>query len=204
MVTCLPHHINIPGPDQGPMGRSLHTFTLPAQGAKLSLPTVVFVVGKGAGKLTSSRHLSMVLCIHTASQKCVFPRSHTLSAPSPGFWGLFQRGWMERHFCFWFLFLFLFQRRQFKKNSWLKVSPKIKTETMSGLKLVAQLCRLFTTSWAVSCQAPLSMDVPGKNIGEACHFLLQGIFLTQGSNPGLLHCRQILYHLSHFRFHWVT
>ena len=29
-----------------------------------------------------------------------------------------------------------------------------------------------------------------------CH-LLQGIFLTQGSNPGLLHCRQTLYHLSH-------
>ena len=27
--------------------------------------------------------------------------------------------------------------------------------------------------------------------------LLQGIFPTQGSNPGLLHCRQILYHLSH-------
>ena len=30
-----------------------------------------------------------------------------------------------------------------------------------------------------------------------CHFRLQGIFLTQGSNPGLLHCRQILYHLSY-------
>ena len=30
-----------------------------------------------------------------------------------------------------------------------------------------------------------------------CHCLLQGIFLTQGSNLGLLHCRQILYHLSH-------
>ena len=28
-----------------------------------------------------------------------------------------------------------------------------------------------------------------------CHFLLQGIILTQGSNPGLLHCRQMLYHL---------
>ena len=28
------------------------------------------------------------------------------------------------------------------------------------------------------------------------HFLLQGIFLTQGLNPGLLHCRQTLYHLS--------
>ena len=30
-----------------------------------------------------------------------------------------------------------------------------------------------------------------------CHFLLQGIFLTQGLKPGLLHCRQILYCLSH-------
>ena len=30
-----------------------------------------------------------------------------------------------------------------------------------------------------------------------CHSLLWGIFLTQGLNPGLLHCRPILYHLSH-------
>ena len=30
-----------------------------------------------------------------------------------------------------------------------------------------------------------------------CHFLLQGIFPAQGSNPGLLHCRQTLYGLSH-------
>ena len=30
-----------------------------------------------------------------------------------------------------------------------------------------------------------------------CHFLLQGIFPTQGLNPGLLHCRQIVYHLNH-------
>ena len=30
-----------------------------------------------------------------------------------------------------------------------------------------------------------------------CHFLLQGIFPTQGLSSGLLHCRQILYHLSH-------
>ena len=37
----------------------------------------------------------------------------------------------------------------------------------------------------------------GKNTGVGCHFLLQGIFLTQELNPGLLHCRQILYHLSH-------
>ena len=38
---------------------------------------------------------------------------------------------------------------------------------------------------------------PGKNTGVGCHLLLQGIFPTQGSNPGLLHCRWILYHLNH-------
>ena len=39
-------------------------------------------------------------------------------------------------------------------------------------------------------------DFPGKSTGGGCYFLLQRIFLTQGSNPGLLYCRQILYHLS--------
>ena len=38
---------------------------------------------------------------------------------------------------------------------------------------------------------------PGKNTGMGCHSLIQGIFLTQGSNLGLLHSRQILCHLSH-------
>ena len=36
-----------------------------------------------------------------------------------------------------------------------------------------------------------------KNTGVGSHSLLQGIFLTQGSNMGLLHCRQIFYHVSH-------
>ena len=40
-------------------------------------------------------------------------------------------------------------------------------------------------------------DFPGKSTGVGCHFLLQRIFLTQGSNPGLPHCRQTLYRLSH-------
>ena len=43
---------------------------------------------------------------------------------------------------------------------------------------------------------------PGKNTGVGCHSLFQGIFLTQGSNPGLLHCRQIAYHLSHQGTPW--
>ena len=39
-------------------------------------------------------------------------------------------------------------------------------------------------------------DSPGKNSGVGCHSCLQGIFLTQGSNPHLLRCRWILQHLS--------
>ena len=38
---------------------------------------------------------------------------------------------------------------------------------------------------------------PGKHIGVGYHFLLQEIFPTQGWKPGLPHCRQILYQLSH-------
>ena len=40
-------------------------------------------------------------------------------------------------------------------------------------------------------------DFPGKNTGVGCHFLLQGIFLTQGSNPGLLHWQADSSPLSH-------
>ena len=51
----------------------------------------------------------------------------------------------------------------------------------------------------------MDCSLPGSSVhgifqaraGVGCHFLLQGIFLTQGSNLGLLHCRQTLYHLNH-------
>ena len=42
-------------------------------------------------------------------------------------------------------------------------------------------------------------NFPGKNTGVGCHSLLQEIFPTQGLNPGLPHCRQTLYRLSHLR-----
>ena len=45
----------------------------------------------------------------------------------------------------------------------------------------------------------LPWNFPGKSTRVGFHFLLQGIFPTQGSNPGLPHCRQTLYHLSHQR-----
>ena len=47
------------------------------------------------------------------------------------------------------------------------------------------------------------MDSLGKDTGVGSHSLLQGIFPSQGSNPGLLHCRQILYHLNYESMHSI-
>ena len=57
--------------------------------------------------------------------------------------------------------------------------------------------QLFATLWAVAHQVLLSVGVSSKNTGVGCYFLLQGIFLTQGLDLGLLLCRQILYHLNY-------
>ena len=57
--------------------------------------------------------------------------------------------------------------------------------------------QLFVTPWTVACQASLSWNSLGKSTGVDCHSLLQRNFPTQGSNPGLLHHRQILYHLKY-------
>ena len=46
-------------------------------------------------------------------------------------------------------------------------------------------------------QASLFMGFSSKNARVGCHAFIQEIFPTQGSNPVLPHCRQILYHLSH-------
>ena len=58
---------------------------------------------------------------------------------------------------------------------------------------------VFATPWTVPHQSSCPWDSPGKNTGVGCHFLLQGIFPTQGLNPRLprlLRRRQILSHLT--------
>ena len=64
---------------------------------------------------------------------------------------------------------------------------------------IFSLVHLFVTPWTVAHEVPLSMGFPrpDKNTGVSCHFPLQRIFPTQGSKLGFLHCRQILYCLSH-------
>ena len=74
----------------------------------------------------------------------------------------------------------------------------IPTSPFSQVSEVVQSC--LTLFSPMDCSPPRLLcpwDFPGKNTGVGCHFLLQGIILTQGSNLGLLHCRQTLYYLSH-------
>ena len=57
--------------------------------------------------------------------------------------------------------------------------------------------RLFVISWTVAYQAPPSMGFSSTSTRMSCYFLLQGIFPTQGLNPGLPLYRQTLYPLTH-------
>ena len=61
------------------------------------------------------------------------------------------------------------------------------------LCLVAQWCPALCDPMDSS----VCGDSPGKNTRVGCHTLFQGVFPTQESNPGVWHCRRILYSLSH-------
>ena len=109
-------------------------------------------------------------------------RRQTSSYSNPGgvfflcYWAL---QWLKTHWERWWdpskLILY---------SSSSSVSHSVMSNSLqtSGLKPTSLLC-----PW----------DSPGKNTGVGGHSLLQGIFPTQGLNRGLLHCRQILYCLSH-------
>ena len=74
----------------------------------------------------------------------------------------------------------------------------IQTGIGGGGGLVAKSCP--TLCDPMDCSLPGSFvhgDSPGKNTGVGCHFLLLGIFPNQGMYWGLLHCKWVLYALSH-------
>ena len=77
---------------------------------------------------------------------------------------------------------------------------RVKWRQYAMLCLVAQLCPTLCNP--MNYRPPGSSvrgDSPGKNAGVGCLSLLQGVFPTQGLNPGLPHCWWILYLLSHCR-----
>ena len=72
-----------------------------------------------------------------------------------------------------------------------KIIMKVKVKSLSRV-------RLFETPWTVQPTRLLCpQDFPSNSTGMDCHFLLQGIFPTQGLNLALPYCRQMLNRLSH-------
>ena len=69
--------------------------------------------------------------------------------------------------------------------------------------MLLSLVGLFATPWTIVYQVLPPLDSPGKNTGVGFHFLLQEIFPTQGLNPNLPHCSQMLYCLSHQGSHQI-
>ena len=72
----------------------------------------------------------------------------------------------------------------------------IEVNFISGICPLSHV-QLFVTPWTQPTRLLCPWNSPGKNTRVNCCSLLQGVIPTQESNLGLLHCRQILYHLSH-------
>ena len=83
------------------------------------------------------------------------------------------------------------------------LSPKLNWIFSYSLTFFTSVCvcashSVFSNSLRRYGGSPASsVEFARQDTGVGCHSLLQGIFLTQGSNLGLPHCRQILYHLRH-------
>ena len=75
---------------------------------------------------------------------------------------------------------------------WWYVSLESSKRTAATAAAAKSLQSCPTLCKPVDCRLLCPGDSPGKNTGVGCHFLLQGIFPTQGSNPGLPHWRQTL------------
>ena len=77
-------------------------------------------------------------------------------------------------------------RLHYYSGAYLAISSKI-TQCICCCCLVAKVCLTLRPHGLQPSKILCPWDFPGKNTGVGCHFLLQGVFSTQGSNPRLLH-----------------
>ena len=104
-----------------------------------------------------------------------------------------------RHFSFFFFGLFFLCSSDWVISTVLFSSSLIlfSLELSNKLNVSHSAMSDSGTPWTVARQASLSMEFYRQGFWVGSHSLLQEIFLTQGLNPGLPLCRQILHHLSH-------
>ena len=85
-------------------------------------------------------------------------------------------------------------------------SPELQEDSVPSEPHCAHLLSHVRLCDTMNCSLPgfsVLGNSSGKNTGVGCHALLQGTFPTKGSNPGLPHCRWILYHLNYQRRLWA-
>ena len=104
----------------------------------------------------------------------------------------------------WFFNFFRYESRLYSPEETTKNIPTVQLDrwiTSKSYQRSENVSQsVVSHSWdPLDCSPPGSCpwNSPGKNTGVGCHALLQEIFPAYGSNLGLLHCRQILYHLSY-------
>ena len=94
--------------------------------------------------------------------------------------------------------LILLKCQYYQSHFWIQCSPYHNSNALFCNRSRKKHSARLLCSW----------DSPGKNTGVDCHFLFQGIFPAHESNPGLLHCRQIIYYSSHqgslFHVQWFV
>ena len=99
------------------------------------------------------------------------------------------KGKFLRPYCLFCLFLIFPSPALWSWNTLYEWRPRVRT--LSKWKSLSRSDSL----WPYGLYSP--WNSLGQNPGVGSHSLLQGIFPTQGSNPGLPHCRQILHQLSY-------
>ena len=105
--------------------------------------------------------------------------------------GCGRGSWWRTYVHPWLIHVNVWQKPpQYCKVISLQLIWKVKVKSLSHV-------RLFVTTWTVAYQATPSMGFSRQEYWSGLPFLLQGIFPTQGSNLGFLHCRKMLYRLSH-------
>ena len=132
--------------------------------------------------------------------------SHLLSVPVDLFILDTSYKWNPIIFVLWWLASFtwsnvfqvssmLYHLALFHSFLWVSNTPLYESESVSHLVVCLTLCDPM--DWMEPTRFLCPWHSPSKNTGVGCHFLLQGIFPTQGLHPGLPRCRQTLYQLSH-------
>ena len=92
-----------------------------------------------------------------------------------------------------------------ERSRYLQLTESANTLLSNVVIFMCMLCAQSLQSCLTLCDpmdrsppgSSVHGDSPARNTEVGCHALLQGIFPTQGSNPGLQHCRWILYHRSY-------